>query len=95
MRGPMRTSRVRPSAYSIRKQPRSICSGEGSVEPRSSATMLRNGRLVFVFDRLGFVNARESNNVQTGVEHAAHGEQQVTGAIAEIGTESDVSVLNH
>ena len=39
---------------------------------------------MLVFNRFGFVNARESNNIQTGVEHAAHREQQVPGAIAEI-----------
>src|SRR6188474_1068962 len=52
-------------------------------------------RLLFILDGLGFVNARESNNIQTSVEHSAHSEQKVAGAIAEIGAESDVSVLDH
>ena len=52
-------------------------------------------RLVLIFDRLRFVNTRESNNIQASVEHAANGEQQVSSAIAEIGTKADVSVLYH
>src|SRR6185295_14980538 len=51
--------------------------------------------LVLVFNRRSLVDARETKDVQTSVEHSAHGQQQVAGAVAEIGPHADVSVLNH
>ncbi len=52
-------------------------------------------RLVLVFDRLCFVDVREANHVESRIEHSAHREQQVSGAVAEVRTESDVGVLDH
>lgn len=69
--------------------------GRGKRRTAQLRHHVEKSRLMLVFDRFGFINSRDSNNIQTGVEHATNGKQQVTGAIAEIGTEADVGVLNH
>src|SRR5215211_3511025 len=36
---------------------------------------VQKSRLIFVTNRFSFVNTRESNNIQSGLDHAPHGKQ--------------------
>src|SRR5262245_36928628 len=54
------------------QQSRQRLLGRGKCRAAQLRHHVQKRRLIFILDRLGFKNARESNNIQSGVEHSTH-----------------------